>query len=124
MIFVRGTYFRICADVTLRGPDNAVTANYSDGLWQVARMQHRILECRETVYLRVTSSDGRRKSIGPYECVRVAGGEIFRMTSILAHILEKAHVFPEWTSGARLLSCLTFEARFRLGTPKTQGRGG
>jgi len=94
MIFVRGTYFRICADGTLRGPDNAVTANYSDGLWQVARTQHRILECRATVYLRVTSSDGRRKSIGPYECVRVAGGEIFSNDIYLGAHTRESSRFP------------------------------
>lgn len=37
VIFVRGTYFRIFADGTLRGPDNAVAARYADGLWHVAR---------------------------------------------------------------------------------------
>ncbi len=76
-ILVRGIYFRICADGTLRGPDNAVTASYSDGLWQLGRRQHRMLECREPVYLRVTTSRGRRETVGPYECLKVAGGAIF-----------------------------------------------
>jgi hypothetical protein len=74
---VRGTYFRICADGTLRGPDNAVTASYTAGRWQLGRRQHSMLECREAVYLRVTNAEGQRDCIGPYEALRVAGGTIF-----------------------------------------------
>ena len=77
MIFVRGTYFRICADGTLRGPENTVAASYSGGFWQVARRQHRVLECSTAVYLRVTTADGVRKNVGPYGFLRVTGGEIF-----------------------------------------------
>lgn len=76
-ILVRGIYFRICADGTLRGPDNAVTASFVDGLWQLGRKQHRTVECREPVYLRVTTTGGRRECIGPYESLKVAGGAIF-----------------------------------------------
>ena len=77
VILVRGVYFRICADGTLRGPDNAVTASFTDGLWQLGRKQHRMLECREPIYLRVTSSHGQRECIGPYEGLKVTGGAIF-----------------------------------------------
>ncbi len=77
MTFVRGTYFRICADGTLRGPDNAIAASYSEGLWQVARQRHRAFECRAAIYLRVTGSDGQRRSIGPYAGLRVSGGELY-----------------------------------------------
>lgn len=77
IVFVRGTYFRICADGTLRGPDNAITASYIGGIWQLGRKPHRMLECREAVYLRVTTEDGQRKCIGPYECLKVSGGSIF-----------------------------------------------
>jgi hypothetical protein len=76
-VLVRGVYFRICADGTLRGPDNAVTASYVDGLWQLGRRQHSMVQCREAVYLRVTTSDGRRECIGPYDCLKVTGGSIF-----------------------------------------------
>lgn len=34
-VSVRGAYFRICADCTLRGPDNAIAASYDKGLWQL-----------------------------------------------------------------------------------------
>lgn len=77
VVLVRGVYFRICADGTLRGPDNAVTASFTDGLWRLGRKQHRMLECREPIYLRVTSSHGQRECIGPYEGLKVTGGAIF-----------------------------------------------
>ena len=70
VMLVRGAYFRICADGTLRGPDNAVAASYTNGLWQLGKRRHRTLECREAVYLRVTTSDGQRECIGPCSCRR------------------------------------------------------
>ncbi len=103
-ILVRGTYFRICADGTLRGPYNDVAANYSDGLWQVGRKQHRALECREAVYLRVTTSDGQRECIGPYEALRVSGGAIFSNEVYLGAHAREAHL-PEadiWSEVALL----------------------
>jgi len=98
VILVRGAYFRICADGTLRGPDNAVTASYTDGLWQLPRKQlasrqHRMLECREPIYLRVTTSDGQRDCIGPYEGLRVTGGAIFSNDTYLgAHTSGEQYV--------------------------------
>ena len=83
VMLVRGAYFRISADGTLRGPDNAVAASYTNGLWQLGRRRHRTLECREAVYLRVTTSDGQRECIGPYEYLRVAGGDIFSNNTYL-----------------------------------------
>ncbi len=77
VIYVRGTYFRICADGTLRGPDNGVTARYADGLWMLGRRRRRMLECRDAVYLRVMTAHGGRERIGPYECLKVTGGVIF-----------------------------------------------
>lgn len=77
MILVRGAHFRICIDGTLRGPDNSVTASYSAGLWQLGRRRYRMLEFRESVYLRVMTSNGQRYCIGPYECLKVTGGAIF-----------------------------------------------
>jgi hypothetical protein len=77
VVVLRGAYFRICADGTLRGPDNAVAASYTAGLWRLRRRQHSMLECREAIYLRVTSSNGQRECIGPYGCLKVTGGAIF-----------------------------------------------
>lgn len=77
LVLVRGTYFRICADATLRGPDNSVAASYVKGLWQLAHRQHRSFECSGPVYLRLTNRDGRRERIGPYSFVKAADGAIF-----------------------------------------------
>jgi hypothetical protein len=77
LVLVRGTYFRICLDGTLRAPDNTVTARYADGIWLLGQRQHRTVECREPVYLRVTHRDGNRESTGPYEALTVSGGAIF-----------------------------------------------
>lgn len=96
VMLVRGAYFRICADGTLRGPDNAVAASYINGLWQLGRRGHRTLECREAVYLRVTASDGHRECIGPYEYLKVAGGDIFADTTYLgAH--SRGEPYPPGT---------------------------
>jgi len=92
---VRGTYFRICADGTLRGPDNAVTASYIAGRWRLGRKQHTALECREPVYLRVMTFDGRRECSGPYEGLRVTGGAIFSKDAYLgAHAPVESHSSP------------------------------
>jgi hypothetical protein len=75
---LRGAFFRICADRTLRGPDNTVAAVYANGLWKVANRSHRSFECEGEVYLRVTDSDGRHHaSAGPYQSVRFSQGIIF-----------------------------------------------
>ncbi|HEX4266888.1 MAG TPA: hypothetical protein VHY36_03305 [Steroidobacteraceae bacterium] len=101
VILVRGAYFRICADGTLRGPDNAVAASYTEGQWQLGRKRHRLLECREAVYMRVTTSDGQQECIGPYEGLKVTGGEIFSNDTYLgAHsrgesYLPKADIWRE-----------------------------
>jgi hypothetical protein len=100
VVLVRGTYFRICADGTLRGPDNAVTATYIAGLWQLGRRRHSVLECREAVFLRVTNSVGQREHIGPYEGLRVAGGAVFSNDTYLgAHAhgenLPRADIWRE-----------------------------
>jgi hypothetical protein len=82
-VLVRGAYFRICADGTLRGPDNGVVASSADGLWELAHRLHRAFECDAPVYLRVTNSDGRRERIGPYEFIKAAQGAIFTHDSCL-----------------------------------------
>jgi len=76
-VLVRGTYFRICADQTLRGPDNDVAASYSDHIWRLALREHRAFECDGPVYLRVRGRDGQCQRIGPYEFLRAAEGAIF-----------------------------------------------
>lgn len=74
---VRGAYFRICADATLRGPDNAVAASYSKGLWQLGQRQHRSFECSGPLYLRVLHRNGGHERTGPYEFVKAIDGALF-----------------------------------------------
>jgi len=76
-VSVRGAYFRICADSTLRGPDNAIAASYGKGLWQLGRRQHRSFECSGRFELRVTHRDGSYERIGPYEFVKAIDGALF-----------------------------------------------
>lgn len=105
VMLVRGAYFRICADGTLRGPDNAVAASYTNGLWQLGRRWHRTLECREAVFLRVTTSDGQRECIGPYEYLKVAGGDVFSNDTYLGAHWRGASYLPDgdiWTEIALL----------------------
>ena len=82
-VVVRGRYFRICSDGTLRGPDNAVAARYTDGLWHLAHRRHRSFECGRPVYLRVTDSVGERTQIGPYDFLKATNGAIFTRDSCL-----------------------------------------
>jgi hypothetical protein len=81
---IRGAYFRICADATLRGPDNAVVARYLGGLWQLRHGRHWAFDCSGPVFLRVTHSDGQRERMGPYHFVKAAEGAIFTHDSCLA----------------------------------------
>lgn len=83
-VIVRGAYFRISADGTLRGPDNAIVARYLNGLWQLTHGRHRLFDCSGPVFLRVTNRDGTRERGGPYEFVKAAGGAVFTHDSCLA----------------------------------------
>jgi len=82
-IVVRGMHFRICADATLRGPDNAIAAHYSKRLWLLGQRQYRAFECTGPVYLRVTSSNGSRSHLGPYNFIKATEGGIFTADSCL-----------------------------------------
>jgi hypothetical protein len=82
-IVVRGAHFRICADGTLRGPDNTIAARYLDGLWYLGHKRHTSFECTGPIHLRVTNKYGRRERIGPYDSVRTANGAIFSGTNLL-----------------------------------------
>jgi hypothetical protein len=94
-ILVRGAYFRIRADGTLRGPDNAVAATYTDGHWQLGPRRYQAFECSGTIYLRVTGKDGRRECIGPYDFVKVVEGAVLTHDSWLgAHATRGGLGFP------------------------------
>jgi hypothetical protein len=82
-VLVRAVYFRICSDGTLRGPDNTISARYSDGLWHLGQARHISFECAGPVYLRITNSDGRRDYAGPYSSLTAADGAIYAQESLL-----------------------------------------
>lgn len=82
-ILVRGMHFRICADATLRGPDNAIAAHYSKRAWLLGSRPHRAFESSGPVYLRVTNSNGSRSQLGPYTFIKAADGGIFTADSCL-----------------------------------------
>ena len=96
MVLLRGAFFRIGHDGVLRGPDNAPAARYAAGSWRFARNLCRILECRDSAYLRVTHLDGSRRCIGPYEGLRVTGGgAIFANDTYLGTLALGMTSFPE-----------------------------
>jgi hypothetical protein len=76
MILVRGAHFRICADGTLRGPDNSVAARYLNSLWYLGHKRHGSFDCNGPILLRVTNQHGQRECMGPYDSVRAAHGTI------------------------------------------------
>ena len=118
-MLVRGTYFRICPDETLRGPDNSIAARYVDGLWQVAHRRHRGFECEGPVYLRVTGADGRREHLGPYDFLKVSDGAIVSRDGCLGiHSARRGIVGAEglWTEIV-LLSPPELSGFFRAHTP-------
>lgn len=90
-VSVRGTYFRICADATLRGPDNAIAASYSEGLWQLGRRRHRSFECSGAFYLRVMHWDGSYQRTGPYDFVKAVDGALFTQTDFLVSFAPAPH---------------------------------
>lgn len=94
-VSVRGAYFRICADCTLRGPDNAIAASYDKGLWQLGRRQHRSFECSGRFDLRVMHRDGSNQLTGPYEFVKAIDGALFTHTDYLgAFALPPSDIKP------------------------------
>lgn len=76
-MLLRGVYFRVCADATLRGPDNSIVASYAEGLWRVGRKRCLAFESGGPISLRVTDANGRQANIGPYEFIRATEGAIF-----------------------------------------------
>ena len=91
-ILVRGAHFRICADGTLRGPDNTIAARYLDSLWYLGHKQHGSFDCTGPVLLRVTNRNGQRECIGPYESIRAANGTICTEIGCLgAHAVRDEH---------------------------------
>jgi hypothetical protein len=74
---VRAAFFRICADATLRGPDNDIAATFIDHRWLLGNRRYTAFQCRGPVSLRVTHQSGDREQLGPYEFVRAAQGALY-----------------------------------------------
>jgi hypothetical protein len=93
LVLLRGTYFRICPDETLRGPDNSIAARYVDGLWYLGHRRHRGFECNGPVCLRIRSVGGHREYLGPYEFLKASDGAIFTRDGCLGvHSLRRGVV--------------------------------
>ncbi|MGH8137102.1 MAG: hypothetical protein ACREVV_02740 [Steroidobacteraceae bacterium] len=76
-LLARGAYFRICADATLRGPDNSVAAVYANHSWLFGTRRFRSFECEGPVYLRIRSVAGGLSQTGPYGLLREAEGALY-----------------------------------------------
>lgn len=113
VVLVRGAYFRICADGTLRGPDNGVASRYIEGLWHLGDRRHVAFECVGPVYLRVTGVNGRREGLGPYAFIKAAEGALFTQDSCLGvHAGRKefgSTTLDRWREVAILTSLVTGE---------------
>ncbi len=106
-VLVRGAHFRICADGTLRGPDNTIAARYQDGYWHLGRGRHRSFECAGPVYLRITNSRGQRECIGPFPSVTTADGSIYSPESCLGAHAARAQSATELPDLWREVALLT-----------------
>jgi hypothetical protein len=74
----RATYFRFCADATLRGPDNSLAATRVDGFWRIGQRLFRQMDCLGPVLLRVRRTPSAVPiSMGPYNVVRAADGLMY-----------------------------------------------
>jgi hypothetical protein len=76
-VFVRGTFFRICADRTLRGPAGSLVARYTAKGWQLRARHCREFEVVGPLSLRTHFADGRSERLGPYRAIRAADGALF-----------------------------------------------
>jgi len=72
------TFFRFCADGTLRGPDNYLVARCVEGCWQVSGRIHRELDCEGPVRVRLTVGEHEPPvHLGPFAHLRTAGGMLY-----------------------------------------------
>src|SRR5436853_467717 len=79
-----GTFFRFCADGTLRGPENYLVARCVDGSWKLSGRMHRELDCEGPVRLRYSrGSKDAPMTLGPFAHVRSAAGMLYGDDSCL-----------------------------------------
>jgi hypothetical protein len=98
-VFVRGAFFRICADGTLRGPEGSLVASYTSQGWRLGARSCREFEALGPLFLRAHFPDGRRVHLGPYEIVRAADGALFnsgRCLGIFCTNRAASPGLPEW----------------------------
>lgn len=98
-VFVRGAFFTIRADRTLRGPEGSLVARYTPVGWQLGARNCREFEALGPVLLRASFPDGRREHLGPYELIRAADGALFDRTHCLGIFCTNRAAspgLPEW----------------------------
>lgn len=104
-LFVRGTFFRICADGSLRGPEGSLVASYTSQGWRLGGRSCREFEALGPLFLRTHFADGRREHLGPYEIIRAADGALFSRTHCLGIFCTNRAAspgLPEWSEIAFL----------------------
>ena len=111
VILVRGAYFRICADGTLRGPDNTVAARYLDSFWYLGHRRHGSFDCTGPILLRVTNRNGHRECIGPYDSIRAANGTLFTEDGCLGVHAARDERGPAMLEFWQEVSFLTLDER-------------
>jgi hypothetical protein len=90
----RARSFRLCADATLRGHDNSLTATRVDGAWLLGRRSYRHFDCAGPVLLIVRrSASDPPISMGPFRLVRAGAALIWGDDELLS-----LHV-PGWCAG-------------------------
>jgi hypothetical protein len=97
--FMRGAFFRICADRTLRGPEGSIVARYTARGWQLGVRNCREFEAIGPVTLRAHSADGRREHLGPFDVVRAAEGALFDRSRCLGTFCTNraaSPTLPDW----------------------------
>jgi hypothetical protein len=103
--FVRGAFFRICSDRTLRGPEGSIVARYNAQGWHLGTRHCREFEAMGPVLLRAHFADGRREHLGPYGAIRAADGALFEHGRCLGMFCANRAApasLPEWQEIALL----------------------
>ena len=98
-MFVRGAFFRICSDGTLRGPEGSLIARYTALGWKLGARECREFEVIGPLFLRANFADGHRERLGPYEALRAADGALFDRAHCLGIFCTNRAVspgIPEW----------------------------
>jgi hypothetical protein len=98
-VIVRGAFFRICADGSLRGPEGSLVARYTTMGWRLGTRDSREFEAIGSLFLRTSFADGRRERMGPYEAIRAADGALFDRAHCLGIFCTNRAAspgLPEW----------------------------